>query len=164
MSQRAAALADTFESSHRQVMRAVADASPEQWATLTTAERWPVGFGFYHLAEGYALLYGWIEAGATGRGPVVLDPAANDLNNARCLAEHRDCTRGEVLALLDERARRLAELVRGLSDEQLASESLTVPDGTTRPVEQVASGPLLGHVRGHLASITAVTGLGQAPA
>ena len=164
MSQRAAALADTFESIHRQVMRAAADASPEQWATLTTAERWPVGFGFYHVAEGYALLYGWIEAGATGGGPVVLDPAANDLSNARCLDEHRGCTRGEVLALLDERARRLAEA--GAWPERRAAGE-RVAQGTGRhdaAVEQVASGPLLGHVRGHLASITAVTGLGQAPA
>jgi hypothetical protein len=161
MSQRAAALADAFESLHVQVVRAVTDATPEQWGNLMTDEQWPAGFGFYHLAEGYSLVYGWIDAGAAGPGPVQLDPAANDAANARCLAAHRDCERQEVLGLLNARGQRLAERVRGLTDEQLAKAAIVIPDGTTRSVEEVASGPMLGHLRMHMASITAASGLGQ---
>ena len=160
MSQRAAELADAFEAVHIQVVRAVTQASPEQWTTTMPDEQWPTGFGFYHLAEGYELIRGWIEKGATGQGPIVLDPAANDARNALSLAAHRQTARAEVLALLTERGRRLAELVRGLTDEQLTKGALTVPDGTTRAVDQVAAGPMLGHVRTHMASIKAATGLG----
>jgi hypothetical protein len=41
--------------------------------------------------------------------------------------------------------------------------ALTIPDGTTRDIEAVASGPMLRHSRTHLDSINAATGLGQAP-
>lgn len=121
-------------------------------------EQWPAGFGFYHVAQGYELVGGWVEVGAAGRGPAILDPAANDANNALSLAAHRNCGKDEVLALLNDR--RLIELLRGLTDEQLARGAVTVPNGTTRSVEQVASGPLLGHTRNHLASIKSATGLG----
>jgi uncharacterized damage-inducible protein DinB len=160
MTQRAAELADAFESAHAQVVQAVAEASAEQWTTSMADEQWPIGYGFYHLADGFELVHGWIEAGANGRGPTVLDPAAIDAKNALSLAAHPRCAKDEVLALCTERGRRLAELVRGLTDEQLARAALTVPDGTTRTVEQVASGPMLSHVRTHMASIKAATGLG----
>ena len=68
MSQRAAELADAFEAVHIQVVRAVTQASPEQWTTTMPDEQWPTGFGFYHLAEGYELIRGWIEKGQPGKG------------------------------------------------------------------------------------------------
>lgn len=153
MSTRSETLAAGVEAATTEVIATVEGMSDADWRG-TTAEGWPAGFGAWHIADGLTSVMGLVGMVANG-GP--LPPITSemlDAQNASNLALHRDCSRDEVLSLLQANGATVTAAIRALSDEQL-NRTATLPLMGPQPVSvaQLIEHGLTGHARGHLAAI-----------
>jgi hypothetical protein len=78
--------------------------------------------------------------------------------NARHAREHAGCTRSETIALLRAGATKAAAVIRGLSDEQLATRATVFADAPPMTAEQMIVGALIDHVDEHIGSIRKTVG------
>jgi len=156
MGQRADALADDFEQVVAELARLVDVLSDAQWATRTEAEGWTVAATARHIVWGCDFLGERLDAIVSGERPG--DPGDIDAHNAQRAERYADVPREEVLGLLQTTSAERTRRVRGYADEQLEL-SFTVPSGQTMTVAQLIQGALVGHVRGHTASIRQTLGL-----
>lgn len=155
-------LAAELERAIAAINQELAAISDERWSsTITEAEGWTVGHTAHHIAEGYGQSLAWISAAATSGQPVVVDAGSIGrvhAANARCLEDHGVESQAETLALLHERAGRLVERVRTLSDAQLNAPMMIVM-GEARQGRMVVLPMALRHANMHLTSIrTALEG------
>ncbi len=86
--------------------------------------------------------------------------AALDRWNATYAVQHKDCTRAETIALLQERSAIAAQFIRGLSDEQLRQTSdyplLVLWFGAPPTVAQLVEGTLVTHPDRYVPDVSAV--------
>ena len=119
MGKKADALAERLEAFNREVMEVVSGCTPEQWQTVLPDEEWSVGVTARHIGAGH---FSARElAGAILRGdplPEMTMQDVIDMGNAHA-REHSDCTRDEVLAVLETNGEALSAFVRGLNDADL---------------------------------------------
>ena len=156
MGQRADALADDFEQVIAELARLVDVLSDAEWATRTESEGWTVAATARHIVWGYGFLGGRLDAIVNGERPG--NPGDIHAENAENAERYADVPREEVLGLLQTTGAERTGRVRGYTDEQL-DLSFTVPSGQTMTVAQLIQGALIGHVRGHTASIRQTLGL-----
>jgi len=151
-------LAALFEQSNADMITAVEKLNDEQWMK-PSPEGWTVGVAAHHVAESQGALTGMVTAIATGQ---TLPPFTMEMLN-QGNAEHAQrasgCTRDETLQLLKETGEKAADMLRGLTDEQLARTTpMPLMGGTEMSAEQVVEGILLGHIAGHLDGVKAAAG------
>ena len=158
MGARSEALARQFEGKARDTVAVVEALSETDWARVTEAEQWPVGVTAHHLASAFEPVAGIVTGMAAGQAPGHFTRAMLDAMNAQHAREHADCTRAETIALLERGAPAAAAVVRGLTDEQLATRVTVFADAPPMSVEDMITGALIHHVDDHLGSIRRTVG------
>lgn len=151
---RSHALAEQFEQANREVIEAVERCPEEHWRAVCTAEGWTVAVMAHHIGWAYEVVLGWVQSMAAGQGmPAVTMQEIDEVNRQH--AEHyASCTRAETLALLRVGGAAAASAVRDMDDAALErSAPVVLLGGQVLSVEQLITLILIGHPRGHLASI-----------
>ena len=82
-----------------------------------------------------------------------------DQVNAQHAREQAHCTKAETLALLRRNGEAAARVVRALDDSQLDSSATIITGRPPLTAQQVTERILIGHVRGHLATIQTAIGV-----
>ena len=156
MGERAQTLASRFEEANREIVSTLEKCSDGEWRTKCAGETWSVGVVAHHVAESHAGIARIIQAIAAGQPLPTVTTEMIDQRNAQHAQEHASCMKQETLDLMRKNGASAATTVRGLSDEQLQRT------GTLRAgpmsAEQVIEGILIGHVKGHTASIRSAIG------
>jgi len=119
MSQRAQDLVERFKAFNNEVIRFVEACSEEQWNKVC-AEEWNIGVVARHIGAGHytgaADMAKMIVDGEKVPG-ITMDQIVEMANtHAR---EHADCSRAEVLGLLNSNGAAFANYVAGLGDVEL---------------------------------------------
>lgn len=151
-SERASELAERFEAAHGEVLAFAGGCTDETWSAVTAAEGWPVGVVLGHIADGYGAFGRWMAGYAEGR-PVTETREGIDAENARHAAAPRP--REETMTRLSERAEETAAVIRGLSDDLLATSlPMNLAGGAEISGERLVE-ILLHHTGRHLESCRA---------
>jgi DinB superfamily len=159
---RAEELADELVAAGEAFADYVAGLSSEEWQTVAVNhpdiavgddERRPVGVVAHHVGDTLPMLTEIVRRRAAGEAMVRMTQADIDAINARHAAGNESPDQAETVAMIRDNAARAAELVRGLTDEQLDRAG---PD--EMPAEQVVKRVMIGHFAWHQASIRATVG------
>jgi hypothetical protein len=157
---RGESLADQFEAVHERFVKVVEALTTDQWRMRgknTPGQRIndedearPVGVIAHHVAVNEKVIMGRIQAflNDTPNPPLNIKE-----NNARHAFEFADTTKGQVLTVLQESGRQIAEDLRRISDEML-DKTQDLPSGKMT-VQQRIERVLIGHITGHQGSIEA---------
>ena len=114
----------------------------------------------HHIAARAALVAGWAAAIAAGELPPAVTMEMVHMDNAQHAQEHADCDKRATIDLLQGNGAAAANIVRSLTNEQLARVvPLALFGGQPVSVETIVETLLNGHVHGHLPAIqTALEG------
>ena len=119
MTTQARDLADRLRAFNEEVVAFVKGLSEEEWRRTCESEKWSVGVVARHVGVGH---YASIElAKIIVSGQALPDfgmEQISSLNEAHA-RKHTDCTKEEVLSILDKKGRKMVDYVAGLSDEEL---------------------------------------------
>ena len=157
MDGRSEVLARRFERAIGELIAAVEACSDADWQATGSDGAWSVAATAHHIVAAFPIETRLIGAVAAGTPPPALTWELVDGANARHALEYAQCTKAEVLDLLHRDAPRMAELVRGLSNEQLDRAAI-VPLFGAAPItthELIEGGALIGHIEEHLRSLRA---------
>jgi hypothetical protein len=157
---RSAKFAEDYEAAQDAFIRLVESLRDEQWELVgknypqrinEEDERRTVGVIAHHAAESGPFIMDRITK--MSRGEKLAPPGNFKDVNATHAAEHRECTREEVLQILRESKPRIAAAVRAIPDDQLDQERETPagPMSVAQRLERV----LIGHLKMHQGSIEA---------
>lgn len=156
---RAEELADELAAAGDAFVDAVAGLTPEEWRTAAVnhpdvrmgdEERRTVGVVAHHVGDMLPMLAEIVRRRAAGETTVPLTPADIDAINARHAAGNESPDQAETVAMIRDNTAHAAELVRGLTDEQLDRAG-----PGELPAEQVVRRVMIGHFGWHEASIRA---------
>jgi hypothetical protein len=119
MTTQAQELAERLRAFNEEVIAFVQSLSEEEWRRTCESEKWSVGVVARHVGVGH---YASIElAKMIVAGQAIPDfglEQISSLNEAHAL-KHADCSKEEVLSILDKKGRKMVDYVAGLSDEEL---------------------------------------------
>jgi cytochrome P450 len=155
MSEQAQALADRFQRANRAVIEAIEGASDEQLHATCEGENCTVASLGYHVGSVHGLIGGWVRDMASGKE---LPPVTQEMvhaMNAEQFPANANRSRDEVLGVLRENGREATDLVRGLSDEELAHTSHLTLIGREVTTADLIEMVLIYDVESHLPSIRA---------
>jgi hypothetical protein len=158
MAAKSAALAKEFEAKVQEAMATLDKLSEADWKKVTEAEKWPVGVTAHHLAGALEPISHMIKALVAGQAPGTLTRAMIDEMNARHAKEHAHCIKAETIGLLQKGAAVASAVVRGLSDDQLATSGTVLTDLPPMTAEQLITGGLILHIDEHFGSIRKTVG------
>lgn len=149
MSERATVLADRFAAANAQLMQLLTDATDEQLARIVPEEGWSVLMVAHHVALSYRVAGSWVRHAAAGEA-VPTTRAQIDEGNAHMARDATPLTRATVVAELRDNGARTEAMIRGFTDEQLASSAVMMPaEGREMTTEAVIKHILLHHIKEH---------------
>ena len=162
MGAKAEAIARRFEAKVRDARATLEKLGDADWKRITPTEQWPVGVTAHHYASALEPIAGMISAVVAGQARGGFTSAGIDAMNAQHATEHGGCTKAETLELLEKGAATAAAVIRGLSDEQLATSGVVLADAPPLTAEQLIERGLIAHIDEHFGSIRQA--VGHAPA
>jgi hypothetical protein len=145
-----------IEAANDELIAYVESCSDEDWAKTCEGEGWPVGVVAHHIAWGHHIAAGWIRTLVAGH-QIPGSPEQHDAGNAAAAAEAIGITRDEVIALARQNIVELADVVRSLTEDDLAKTAAFGPGGGF----EMSVGRLAGarrHLDHHLGSIRTAVG------
>lgn len=155
MNARAQALAEQVQAFNRDMLDLVQNCSDADWQRVCKAEDWPVGVVARHVGDGH---YRVVElAKMIIAGTPLPDWSMNAVvqmgnDHAR---EHADCTREEVLAILESNAATLDDFIAALSEDELDRQGSMALVGGDVSVQRILELLILQSGGDHLKSIRA---------
>jgi hypothetical protein len=152
------ALAKQFEAKAQEAATVLEKLSDVDWKKVTEAEKWPVGVTAHHLAGAYEQVPDIARALAAGQSFGNFTRKILDERNAQHAKDFAACTKEETLALHRKGTAKAASVVRGFSDEQLATRGVLFTDAPPMTVEQLIMGALITHTDEHYGSIRKTVG------
>jgi len=158
MTTRSAALAQQFGAKVEDATARFEKLSEADWTKVTEAEKWSVGVTAHHLAGVLEPIAHMIEAVVAGQVPGTMTGASIDAMNARHARDYVHCTKAETIELLQKGAAVASAVVRGLSDDQLATSGRVLADAPPMTAEQLITGGLIAQIDEHLGSIRKTVG------
>ena len=156
MNERVQALAAEFERANGELIAAVDGFSEAQWRTWCEGEGWSVAVTAHHVAVGYAAIAEMLRLAARGEARRLSFEQLHE-RNARHAEDYADVGRAETVDLLRRNGAEALAVVRGLDDARLH----LVPGnegGQGRSPAELIERVLIGHLRGHFASIRTAVG------
>jgi DinB superfamily len=154
-------LADQFEAAQESFIRVLESLTPDQWRMRgkntpglrinDEDEARPLGVIAHHVAVNQDVIMGRIQSVLRDEPTKSID--FKDLN-ARHAHEYSDTTKAEVVSLMRDSGRQIAEDLRSIPDEKL-DKARELPSGGTMTVQQRIERVLIGHIQGHQGSIEA---------
>lgn len=161
MSTRSQTLAAQFEQATAAAIAAIEPLSDAQWRATSRDERWPVGFVAWHIGDAPFVVMDLVKTVANGQEPPPMTAAMLDDLNAQKLAAHVAAGKTEAVDQLRRNGAAIAATIRTLTDEQLdRSAALPMVGGNALSAQQLIEMGMIGHIRGHVASMQAVVGAG----
>jgi uncharacterized damage-inducible protein DinB len=158
MSERAESLASAFENANNELIAAVEACTDEQWRQACSDEGWSVGVTAHHVASSQQPIAGFVQMIANDQPIPPVTMEMFDAANAQHAQEHANCTKAETLELLRTSGQAAAEMLRGLTDEQLnQSQPMPFAGGQPWSAADFAERILIGHPVQHGASVKAAT-------
>jgi hypothetical protein len=158
MGAKAEALARQFEAKVREARATLEKLGDADWTRITPAEQWPVGVTAHHYATALEPIAGMISAVVAGQARGGFTSAGIDAMNAEHARAHAGCTKAETIQLLERGAATAAAVIRGLSDEQLATSGVVLADAPPLTAEHLIERGLIAHIDEHFASIRKAVG------
>lgn len=158
MGKRAADLAERFNAFNDEVIRFVEKCPEDDWGKICPGERWPVGVVVRHLAASHYGALGLAKLMVAGEKLPDLTHDVIDQMNAKHAEKHRNCTRNDVLRILRENGRAVADFVGALSEADLDRAGHIAAVGGDVTVEQVVTVIILGNGGEHFTDVKAVAG------
>ncbi len=159
MAGRAQNLAERFAQANRELLEVAERCSDEQWRADCQGEGRSVGTLVHHVAAAHGLVMGMTQGLAEG---VPLPPVTWDAihgMNAQHAQENVTPDQAETLTLLRRADGEIVRGIRELSDEQLDRASpWGLADDASLTAEQLIERHMIGHARGHLATIREAVG------
>jgi len=152
------ALARQFEGKAQEAAQVLEKLSDADWKKVTEAEKWTVGVTAHHLASSYERVPEIATGLAAGQSFGNFTRKMLDERNAQHAKDFAGCTKEETLALHRKGAIKAAAVVRGFSDEQLATSGVLFVDTPPMTVEQLVVGALIRHTDEHYGSIRKTIG------
>jgi uncharacterized damage-inducible protein DinB len=152
------AYAKQFEAKAGEAAATVEKLSDADWKKTTAAEKWTVAATAHHIARSFEPITGMIQGLAAGRTLPNFTPQMLDEMNAQHAKEFADCSKAETLALHKKGAAAAAEVLRGLSDAELAKSGTVFAGVPPMTAEEVVKRALLGHIDEHFGSIRKTVG------
>ncbi len=99
------------------LIRSVPD---EKWQTRCEDEQWPIGVVARHVGVGHYSVIEFAKMMISGTPfPDFSHSQVDEMNKAHA-EKHANCTKEEVLSILEKRGAKLVDYVSGLSDADLA--------------------------------------------
>jgi uncharacterized damage-inducible protein DinB len=153
MATQAQELAQQLKAFNEEMIAFVKAVSEADWRKTSDSEQWSIGLVARHVGAGhYAILElaKMMVAGTPVPGFTQEQIAQANKSHAD---KHANCTREEVLSILEAKGRKLVAFVSGLSDEDLAKQA-NIPDfGGDISVRQMLKATLLKSGGEHLESM-----------
>lgn len=153
MNLRAQALAEKIQTFNRDLIDCVQNCSNADWQKTCQAEDWPVGVVIRHVADGH---YG---VRALAKMIIKGDPlpeftmeAVIQMGNDHA-REHADCTREEVLTLLEQNGRAVIEFIANLTEDELDCQGQMALLGGKVSAQQILEMLILHSGGDHLSSV-----------
>src|SRR5262245_4652939 len=156
-SRRARALADRLERGAHALVTLAASLSDAEWRTRLPGDGRAVGVVVHHVASGDPLEVPLAQTLAGGKP--VEGITMNDVHagNAAHAKEHADVTKDAALELLRRNSAAAAEVIRGLSDEELdRADAVSLYSEAPLTCQFVLEDHAVRHSYHHLARIRAV--------
>ena len=148
-------LATKFEATNEDFINRIQGLTDQQWAKECEETGWSVGVTAHHLAESHATLGQLIAGVASGNSVPPITPDMLNTINAEHAQRAANVTRNETLQLARTSGAQAAQILRGLTDEQL-QRTLEMP-GPSGPAsmtaESITENILIGHMGMHLPMI-----------
>ncbi len=119
MNQRAEDLAERLTAFNNDMISFVENCSDDNWQKVTLGEQWPVGVVAHHVAAGHYGVLDWAKMIVTGKTLPEITMDAIDQMNAKHAEEHANCTKSEVVGLLEQNGSSITNFVVELDDEKL---------------------------------------------
>lgn len=146
-------LAEQFVQANANFMNYVRTISADDWTRQCPGEGWTVGVVAHHIAEDHGVLADLVKSIADGAAvPEITADFINGLN-----ADHAQravgCTREETLEVAQAQGARAEEMLRSLSEEQLARTAVMPVAGGEVTAATIAGVLLIGHIGMHVPSI-----------
>ena len=163
MSKRAEALAARVEQGARELIAFIEGCSDAEWKTYVPDEKRTVGVLAHHVASMYSAEVDFIKALASGQAITGITGEMVDEINAGHAEEHGDCSKEDVLELINRNSALAADAIRELSDEEL-DQAATISLHWDAPLTTqyfIEEHPITHPFR-HLASIRAAVNGGSA--
>lgn len=156
MSEEAHALATRFRAVNDELIAILEGCSPRQWQARCLDEDRPVGVVAHHVAGAHRTVAGWVGTIAAGQPLPPFTQEQIDQGNARHAERYASPDKEETITRLRQNGDAAADVVQGLSDEQL-DRTGTMPLFGDQPVSArwMIIDRLIGHVTQHGASIKA---------
>lgn len=145
-------LARQFEQLNGEVIAFVEGCDAAAWKATCADDERTVGEVAAHISNAYRPVSDWVRTVASGQ-PVNITMDDIHKYNAQAAAADAERTQPDVAQALRRNGALAAEMIRGLSDDQLAQTAYFGPAGAPIAAETVATNVLLGHPRGHLEAL-----------
>jgi hypothetical protein len=160
MGQQSQALAERFEQTNNDFIASVRAMTPQQWHTLVPDESCTAGVVAHHVGGAYKFQAEQIRRLAAGEDGLPINMEMIHDGNIRHREKHADCTREEVLDLLQRNGATALAVVRSIEDEQLERAGhLAMFDDRPVTPRFVIERNLIQHPQGHLQGIRAALGI-----
>ena len=157
MSQRAKDISYRIKSFTEDVIAFVMNLSDKDWRKECAEEQWPVGVTARHIA-GHLSITDMASVIVKGEDlPSLTMDQIVDMAN-RSAREHADCTKSEVLELLQKSSSETVDYYAGLSDDELDRKGRMPAFGGDVTTEQVAEFVIFNSAAQHLKSMQATVG------
>lgn len=132
------------------LIRSVPEAN---WRKQTDEEQWPIGVVARHVGVGHYSVVALAKMMIAGTPiPDFTHDQVDEMNKGHA-EKHADCTKEEVLSILDAKGRKLVDYVAGLRDADLAVSANLPGYGGDINVKQVFEAMVLQSGAGHLESL-----------
>lgn len=158
MGAKSEALAKQYEAKVQEATAAMEKISEADWKKTTAAEKWTVGVVAHHVAGGHEGISGIIKTVAGGQSIPNFTMDMLDGMNAKHAQEFANVGKAATVALHKKNAATAAEMVRGLSDADLARSGTVLTGMPPMSVEQIVTNILINHIDDHFGSIRKTVG------
>ncbi|KPJ77317.1 MAG: hypothetical protein AMJ54_08400 [Deltaproteobacteria bacterium SG8_13] len=152
MNKRGKELSGRLQEFSDELTTAARNLTAAQWAEMLPSEQWPVGVTMRHLAAGHLGITSLARMMVNGEKlPEITLEALKEMAN-RHAREHADCTKEEVLELLEKNSAEIVSFTAGLTDEQLDRTGYLVATGEVS-VQQIIEYVVFMSAGEHFANI-----------
>ncbi len=153
MTSKAQALADQFHAYNDQLVDFVKEIPEAGWKKRCRGEEWTVGVVARHIGVGHFSSIQLAEMIISGSPlPSFTREQITELGNAHA-AKHADCSKDEVVSILEKKGRALVAYVAGLSDTDLECSAELEAFGGRITVKQLLKAIILHSAGEHLESM-----------
>lgn len=158
MTTQAQDLAEKLKQFNEEMIAFIKGVTEKDWRKTCQDEQWRIGVVARHVGTGH---YGIMELAklmiAGAAIPEFSSAQVAESNKAHA-AKHSECTREEVVSILEYKGKKLVDYVSGLSDADLAKKADISEFGGEINVKQLFQGTILTSAAHHLDSMRRTIG------